>query len=326
MSTQTGIDEHVERLNRISVKRLIDPERDVAGAVGDGQLLPDELLSIHGLGVSLTDEQRRTLGREEVASILDNGIRFEAVLEAGFAFQVALAPNVMDPRITYLLHEMGEETRHQRLFQRVIGQIDPTARNPLQGHWLLSRVDRRGQGWIINHPALLYVMVLAGEEIPDLFQKMASEHPDTDPFLAAVNRYHRQEEARHLSFARAMLPEVWAEASRVDRFQVLHIAPTIVKQMFAFLVQPGVYETIGLDGWATWKAVNKLPERLALLAEGTRPIVTALLDAGIIRSGHVPQPWQRLCQVDAKGRPLTPVSPSTPSTPATPAIDAALAV
>ena len=177
------------------------------------------------------------------------------------------------PRITYLLHEMGEETRHQRLFQRIITQVGPKARNPLQGHWLVKRVDRRGQMWVIDHPGLLYVMVLAGEEIPDLLQKLASEHPDTDPFLAEVNRYHRQEEARHLSFARSMLPEVWAKASWVDRFQIHHVAPAIIRQMFGFLVHPGVYETIGLDGWATWKAVQKLPERQGLLAEATRPVL-----------------------------------------------------
>ena len=50
--------------------------------------------------------------------------------------------------------------------------------------------------------------MLAGEEIPDLMQKLASEHPETDPLLAEVNRYHRQEEARHLAFARMRLPEL----------------------------------------------------------------------------------------------------------------------
>ena len=146
--------------------------------------------------------------------MFDAGIRFEAVLEAGFALQVARATDLTDPTITYLLHEMGEETRHQRLFQRVIGQIGPMAHNPLVDHPVLTRLDRFGTGWVIGHPALLYVMVLAGEEIPDLLQQMASEHPDTDPFLAEVNRYHRQEEARHLSFARAVLPDMWRRASR----------------------------------------------------------------------------------------------------------------
>lgn len=309
MGSGTATVDHVERLNRISERRLIDPDRDLPGTIGDGQLLPDELLSVHGLDVELTTEQRRMLSREEVASILDNGIRFEAVLEAGFALQVALAERVTDPRITYMLHEIGEETRHQRLFQRVIHQIDPQARNPLQGHWLLSRVDRYGEHWIIDHAALLHVMVLAGEEIPDLFQKRASEHPDTDPFLAEVNRYHRQEEARHLSYARSVLPEVWAKASWVDRFQVHHVAPAIIRQMFSFLVQPGVYETVGLDGWATWKAVNHLPERLATLAEGTRPVLQAVLDAGIVAPNRVPTAWQKLCQVDRSGRPQPAATP-----------------
>ena len=302
--TSNAVVDRVERLNRISVKRMIEPDADLPGSVGDDQLIPDELLSIHGLDLDLTAEQRRTLGREELASILDNGIRFEATLEAGFGLQIARARDVGDPRITYLLHEMGEETRHQRLFQRVINQIGPTAKNPLADHWLMSRVERFGTLWIIDHAALLYVLVLAGEEIPDLIQKLASEHPDTDPFLAEVNRYHRQEEARHLAFARTMLSEVWAEASFVDRFQVRHVAPTLIAQMFSFLVHPGVYETVGLDGWATWKAVNKNPERLALLQTATRPVLAALLDAGIVKHGRVPKGWRSLCAVDSRGEPL----------------------
>jgi len=304
MTSTTTVAERVSRLNRTSAKRFIEPDLDLPGSVGDGQLLPDELLSVHGLGLDLTAEQRRTLSREEVASILDNGIRFEATLEAGFGLQVTRARDITDPRVTYLLHEMGEETRHQRTFQRVIEQVRPQAKNPLAGHWFFTRMERLGTLWIIDHAALLYVMVLAGEEIPDLLQKLASEHPDTDPFLASVNRYHRQEEARHLSFARAMLPEVWSAASAVDRFQVRHVAPTLISQMYAFLVHPGVYEHIGLDGWATWKAVNKTPERLAVLQEATRPVLAALLDAGIVRAGRVPKAWRTLCAVDAHAVPV----------------------
>src|SRR4051794_23902470 len=159
---------------------------------------------------------------------------------------------------------MGEETRHQRMFQRVMSQIQPTAVNPLANNRLAMLLDRFGQRWILGHPATLYAMVISGEEIPDLMQKMASEHPGTDPFLAEVNRYHRQEEARHLSFARAMLPEVWAGASAVERWALRVVVPFGIRQLFEFLVHPGVYETIGLPGWETWKAVNKLPERIAV--------------------------------------------------------------
>jgi hypothetical protein len=257
-------------------------------------------LSVHGLRLDLTAEQKRTLSREEVASMFDNGIRFEAVLEAGFALRIAQADDIADPRITYLFHEMGEETRHQRLFQRVIRQIAPKARNPLAGNVLVRQLDRMGTRWILNHPATLYTMVISGEEIPDLLQKLASEHPDTDPFLASVNRYHRQEEARHLSFARSMLPEMWASAGRGERWGIHHVVPVAIRQMYEFLVHPGVYETIGLDGWATWKAVNKLPERIAIRQQACKPILGALIDAGMISPRKVPKGWQDLCGVPGR--------------------------
>ncbi len=164
---------------------------------------------------------------------------------------------------------------------------------------MLGRLDRFLTNRLIQRPALLYVMVISGEEIPDLLQKLASEHPDTDPFLAEVNRYHRQEEARHLSYARAMLPEVWAEARFGDRFVMRHLLPYGIAQMYEFLVHPGVYEAVGLPGWKTWKAVNRTPERLAIRHEATRPILTALQDAGVISRRRVPTAWRKLTGLDA---------------------------
>ena len=61
-------------------------------------------------------------------------------------------------------------------------------------------------------PPLFCLLVLSGEEVPDLMQKLASEHPDTDPMIKAVSKYRRQEEARHFAFARLLFPEQWAAA------------------------------------------------------------------------------------------------------------------
>ena len=308
----TAVVERVERLNRASLRRVIEPDADLPGSIGDGQLMADELLSIAGMDLDLTAEQRRILSREEVASMFSAGTRFEAVLEIGFARQVAYARDLTDPRITYLLHEIGEETRHQRLFIRLISQINPQAVHPLEGKAWMDRLDRFGTGWITNHLAMLYVMVLAGEEIPDQMQKLASEHPATDPFLASVNRYHRQEEARHLSFARTMLPEVWAGASRVERTVIRRIAPLVISDLFRFMVHPGVYSQVGLDPWATWKQVNKSPTRVQLRRVSTRPVLEALLNAGVLDRGDIPAAWQKLCGVNADGVP-EPVLPGVGS-------------
>lgn len=304
MTNPGSTDTKVQRLNDVSAKRVIDPDVEVAGSIGPGQILADELLTVADLGLDLTPEQKAKLSREEVASIVGAGIRFEAVLEAGFAMEISMARDLTDPRITYLLHEMGEETRHQRLFVRLLSQLDPQAENPLDKRVLLWLMTL-GQNAIINLPALLYVLVLGGEEIPDLLQKKAAEHPDTDPFLRAVNKYHRQEEARHLSFARTVLPEVWAKASFAERFAVRFVAPLAIKGMFETIVHPGVYGTIGLPTWKTWRAANHSPVRVALRHEATRPIIAALLNAGAMTAGRIPRGWRNLAGVDRTGTPLT---------------------
>src|SRR3954468_17746562 len=125
------IEDRIERLSAVSLKRVIEPDVDVPGHIGDGAILPPELLSIDGLDLDLTPEQLATLSREEVASIVESGIRFEAILIAGFSLDLAGTRDLTAPRVTYALHELGEETRHSRLFVRLLQQLDPKAKNPL---------------------------------------------------------------------------------------------------------------------------------------------------------------------------------------------------
>lgn len=299
-------DARVERLNTASARRVIDPDVDVPGrprTLAEGPVLPPELLSVHGLGLDLTDEQLAILAREELASITNMGLRFEAVLMAGFCFQLSVTPDLTDPRVVYALHEVGEETRHSRLFSRMLRDLEPAAVNPLDKP-IFRRLQMWGQGQIIKRPAFLDVLILAGEEIPDLFQKRAAEHPDTDPFVKAVSRYHRQEEARHLAFARMTVAEHWAAAGRVERFLVRRIAPLVVGDMFRMTVHPGVYETVGLPGWETWKKANKSPFRLQMRYEACSGVLKALIEAGVLKKGRIPSGWRKLCGVDRAGNPI----------------------
>lgn len=300
---RTTVDHKVERLNTASLRRVVEPDEEVTGDFGPGQVIPDHLLSVADLDVDLTPEQRVRLSREEVASILQEGIRFEAVLMAGFGLQIAEAADLTDPRVTYMLHEMGEETRHSRLFARLVGQLRPTARNPLARPVPVALFNR-GIRAAITRPAMLFTLVLAGEEIPDLFQKLACEDERTDPYLAAVNRYHRAEEARHLAYARLVLPEVWQEAGAVDRFLVRRVAPHVIAGMFAGIVHPGVYRTVGLPVWSTWRRANRSPARRALRYRATRPILAQVMAAGALPGGRVPKGWRGLCGVDARGEPV----------------------
>ena len=301
---RSAADRRLRQLNAVSITRAIDPAvaPDLAGHLGEGQVLPDELLSVAGLELELTEAQRARLSREEVASCLLGGIEFEAVLIAGFGLELATRADLRDPRATYALHEIGEETRHSRMFIELVQELDPTARNPLRRR-PFTWIQRAAAGFIIRHPATFHTLVLGGEEIPDLLQQRASEHPDTDPHLAAVNRYHRLEEARHLAFARLRLAELWVDATAVDRWGVRRLAPLVIGGMWDLLVHPGVYETVGLPGWATWRAVRRDPARVALRHRACRPVLNAMLDAGVFRAGRIPAPWRRLCGVDRHGNP-----------------------
>ena len=283
----------VRRLSEISRRHPVDPDVEVTGSFGPDQVLPDELLSTADLDLDLTPAQRATLSREEVASIVQEGIRFETVLGAGFNLQLSRAPDLTDPRVTYALHELGEETRHSRLFVRVVDQLRPKARNPFE-RGVLGALKHHLVRTVVDRPALFCVLVLAGEEIPDLIQKLAAEHPGSDPFLRDVSRYHRQEEARHLAFARTVLPELWRRASWGERLRIRYQAPLLIEMMFDGLVHPGVYEVVGLPGWRTWRAVKHSPSRLALRHRATRPVLDALVDAGVLRTGRIPTGWRRL--------------------------------
>ena len=283
----------ITRLSQASARNVIEPDDAIRGEVRPGQIIADELLSVAGLDVELTPAQRATLSREEIASIVSEGIRFEAILGAAFNLQISQEPQLTDPQVTYALHELGEETRHSRLFIRLLGGIGPTAVNPLE-RGALGAVKHFMVRTLLNSPALVHVLVLAGEEIPDLLQKLAAEHPDTDDFLRRVARYHRQEEARHLAFARTVLPGLWARASWFERARVRWQAPLVIEYMFDSLVHPGVYRVVGLPPWRTWWAVKHTPQRLALRHEATRPVLAAAIAAGAFRSGRAPFLWRRL--------------------------------
>jgi len=300
------VDQRIERLSTASLKRIVEPDSDVPGTVGDGQVLPDELLTLTNvpeLFDQLTDEQKRILAREEFASIVDTGVRFESVLMAGFSLDILSRPDLTDPRVTYLLHEMGEETRHSRLFVRLLAQVQPTAKNPLDnpiGRLALHVV----MPFLTVMPSLFCLLVLSGEEVPDLLQKLASEHPDTDPMIKAVSKYHRQEEARHLAFGRILFPEQWAAAGPVERFLVRYLGSRIAVGMFDTIVHPGVYGAVGLPTWPTWRAVNRSAGRTAMRHRALRPLLNPLLEAGVFRGGRVPRGWQIACGVDRAGRAL----------------------
>jgi hypothetical protein len=305
-ATQTAPErntDRVERLNRVSVRRVIEPDEEVTGSLTKEQVLPDDLLSIDGLGLDLSPAQKATLAREELASIVRFGVLFEVILMSGFAYQMSLSRDVTDPRFTYALHEIGEETRHSRLFVRLLAELAATQRNPFESRFAI-RVRSRTLPMLLRRPATLDAFVLAGEEIPDLLQKLAAEHPDTDGYVRAISRYHRLEEARHIAFARTTVGEHYRHTTWTDRVGVRWVVPLGIVFMFDTIVQPYTYATVGLPPWRTFRRVRRQPKRVALRRHCAQAVLKALVDAGVFKEGRVPLPWRRVAGVDRNGQPV----------------------
>jgi hypothetical protein len=298
----TAVDDRIERLSQVSAKRVLEPDEAVSGGFTQPQVVPDELLITHSAGLHLSAEQKSRLAREQTAALLDGGIRLESVLLSGFGMLLATWPDLTDPRVEYMLHELGEETRHSRLFARMIAQLEPSAVNPFH-HGPAALVTRAIYRLICRHPLLLCVMVLAGEEIPDLIQRRAIDHPDTDDYLRRANVYHREEEARHIAFAGMLLPELWAKAGWWQRLLVRRAAPLLINLMLETqMYHPGVFETVGLPARRTARRVYRSPGYREQRASGTRPVLKALRTASDGGFG-VPRPWRRMCAVRRDGTP-----------------------
>jgi hypothetical protein len=184
----------------------------------------------------------------------------------------------------------------------LIDELAPEQRDPFNGR-VAAEIRSRLLPLLVRRPATFDAFVLAGEEIPDLFQKLAAEHPGTDDFVRAVSRYHRVEEARHLAFARTTVGEHYRDATWTDRFAVRWVVPIAIVSMFDTIVQPFVYPTIGLPALSTWLRVRRQPARVALRQQCVRAVLQALTDAGVFQLGRVPMLWQYAAAVDRDGVP-----------------------
>src|SRR3954451_19005222 len=92
----------VERLSSVSAKRVIEPDEEVLGDFGPGQIIPDDLLLTAGLDLELTPEQKVRLAREQAAAMLDGGIRLEAVLLGGFGLMLRRWADLHEPPVGVL--------------------------------------------------------------------------------------------------------------------------------------------------------------------------------------------------------------------------------
>lgn len=269
------------RLLGSSAKNSYDPLLDIDwdAPVTEGMAyMPLERVSLYGtdLWERMSEEQRIELSKHELASIAGTGLWFEIILVQMLARYV-YHQDPQAPHTHYALTEIGDETRHIIMFAKAISRMGvPTYRPPAYIHHLarLYKATARGPS--------LFAPVLVAEEVTDRLQRSTMHDESINPLIRMVNRIHVVEEARHVRFAREEVARVMARSGPVTKL-INNVVTALVSAFVVHsLINPAVYEAVGLDRKQAVRAARNNPHNAATRRWLGEKIMGFLQEQGLV--------------------------------------------
>jgi hypothetical protein len=269
------------RLLSSSAKNSYDPLLDIDwdAPVTEGMAyMPLERVSLYGTALwdGMSQQQRIELSKHELASIAGTGLWFEIILVQMLA-RYAYHQDPQAPHTHYALTEIGDETRHIIMFAKAISRMGvPTYRPPAYIHHLARIYKATARG-----PAL-FAPVLVAEEVTDRLQRSTMHDETINPLIRMVNRIHVVEEARHVRFAREEVSRVMAKSGPGARL-VNNVVTALVSAFVVHsLINPDVYEAVGLDRKEAVRAARHNPNNAATRRWLGEKIMTFLQEEGLV--------------------------------------------
>jgi P-aminobenzoate N-oxygenase AurF len=305
----TDREDIAQRLLRSSAKASYDPltEIDWETPVGkDNYAMPPHRVSLYGttLWDGLTEDQRKELSRQEIASIACIGIWFETILMQ-MLIRHAYDRDPTTSHVQYSYTEIGDECRHSVMFARFVQKmgapyygLDPFAR-------FLGLLFKATSNGPLTFGGALFV-----EELLDQMQREAMADDQVEPLTRAVARLHVTEEARHMRYAREELIRDWPRRSAVIRAYSRLVLAVVAAISSDRLVNPGCYARVGLDPKQARRAARRNPHWRASKTWFARQAVETFTAAGLI-SGPARYIWRKagLVAVEGPARPAVPAGP-----------------
>jgi len=264
-----------QQLVAASAKTTLDPFRDVDWSVPvDDRAfhLPPELLPLYGTAAwdAMSEAERVAYSRHETVALFGAGIWFENALMQ-IVLRHLLDIPVTDPAHRYLLVEVADECRHSTMF----GEYMRRAGTPIYGPTRPVDLDQSSGG-----RALSYLLILAIEELLDFMNRATMRDDRVHPLSRQIAKVHVLEEARHVSFAKTYLAEVWPTLPAADRQTVIDTAPALVGAVVELSIDPALYEHLRIDGGVDVVRAN--PNYQATVVAGLSKLTGFLSDIGII--------------------------------------------
>ena len=281
-----GLDDVTRRLLESSAKLSYDPDLEVDwdAPLGD---------TLHGLNPEwstlfgtpywdeMTEAQRVTLTRHEVASIMSTGIWFEMILQQMILRDEYTRDHSSDT-FRFAITEIGDECRHSNMFARACRALGATGYFPRRSAVELGRLYKT-----TATGELSYAAILVAEEVLDVMQRDWMNGEDVLPMVRTTSRIHVVEESRHMKFARQSVREHLAGAGRTRRQWsglVIAIAANII---VSNMVSPKVYAAAGLDVDRAVREAKDNAHHKALLRSSCTHLMDFLSEVGLLTPAAV---------------------------------------
>lgn len=224
-------DRHVNRLAELSDRpkvawrdQIANRPWDLAGIGTDPLAAWDPLRQVPAYQQFAADPALE-LPLRRILAFYAVGEDLELILRRGLA-RIASGLRDDDPAVRYIAHEIIEEAEHTAMFE----WFTALAGAHLPRHTSISDVEiRRVSALAGTNPAAFLLYVVCGELMFDRVQKAAISSGDAHPLIERIDRIHRAEEARHLSFGRMMLGRMLTAADVKLVRRLTYEAPTIAR-------------------------------------------------------------------------------------------------
>ena len=243
----------------------------------DRLAMSEALLPMAGLALDreLGDEQRSRVAMLEAANFFSINIAGERELISGLALRLFKGRPVLISN--YLQHFIEEENAHTAVFARFCldygGGIFPD-----------RQVQFPCERSADEEEFLFFARVLVFEEIANFYNKTMGEDYDLWPLARDINRYHSEDEARHIAFGRLQVAELWerfaVKWSDEERKQVGGYLRDYTASVLRSYVNPEVYRALGLPAGVRQQILDS-PHWTVLAVKSTERVTRWLARLGV---------------------------------------------
>ncbi len=279
---RSSADEDVSRRLLESAAELsYDPAEEVdwdAPIPADKYGLNPEWSTLYGtpLRDEMSVEQRITLTKHEVCSIMCTGIWFEMILQQ-MVIRDKYVKDPLNPAFQFALTEIADECRHSIMFARACEKMDVPAYFPDRHSVELGRAFKT-----LASAEAAYGGILVAEEILDVMQRDWMRGENVQPTVRTTSKIHVVEESRHMKFARQEIVERMRGVGTVRRNASSLIIAAGAYVIVTNMVNKGVYAAAGLDTKRALEEVRNNAHHKAMMRLSCVHLMDFLSDAGLL--------------------------------------------